>query len=93
MSAPPQRRRRKLVRKRRLLAERRAALVRKHRQLARENRDLHRVELWLSGKALSGLIAMLVRTNKLSDQAAADRAKLDAAIARELEQQGARWAT
>jgi hypothetical protein len=36
---------------------------------------------------------MLVRTNKLSDQAAADRAKLDAAIAALLEQQGASWVT
>ena len=63
----------------------------KRRQREREKRDLHRVELWLSGRALGGLIAMLTRTNKLTDQAAADRIKLDAAIAELLEAQGMSW--
>jgi hypothetical protein len=79
MLAPPARR----ARDRRL----------KRRQRARERQDLHRVELWLSGRALGGLIAMLIRTGKLTDQAAADRIKLDAALAALLEQQGLTWTT
>jgi hypothetical protein len=92
MSAPPQRRRRILVRKRCPLAERRRVdLVRKRRQLDRERAGLRRVQIWLSNRALEGLVTQLVRTEKLTDQSAADHRKLETALAALLEQQGLSW--
>jgi hypothetical protein len=94
MSAPPERRRRKLVRKPRPLAERRRVdLARKHLQLSRERAGLCRVQIWLSNRALEGLVAMFIRGGKLTDATATDHRQLEAAIAQELEQQGARWTT
>jgi hypothetical protein len=88
MLAPPANRQRK-----KSIAVRRAAnRKRKHRQLAREKQDLHRIELWLSGSAIAGLITQLVLTKQLTDQQSLDRRKVDTAISCLLEQQGRKWA-
>jgi hypothetical protein len=53
-------------------AKRRADRTRKRRQLRREKLGLHRCQLWLTDRALEGLIAQLVATGKLTDKAAND---------------------
>jgi hypothetical protein len=94
MSAPPERRRRKLVRKPRPLAERRRVdLARKRLQLSRERAGLCRVQIWLSNPALEGIVTMLIRINKLTDLTATDHRKLELALAALLEAQGLSWTT
>jgi hypothetical protein len=88
MLAPPERRR-----KRKPTALRRAAdRKRKRKQLAREKQDLHRIEAWISGHALVGLINQMIATKQISDRQSLDRRNVDAAIACLLEAQGKRWA-
>jgi hypothetical protein len=77
MLAPPQRR----------AADRK----RKRRQLVREKQDLHRVELWLTGHALAGLIRQLIITQALTDKAANNHRSVENAIGKQLEQQGLTW--
>jgi hypothetical protein len=79
MLAPPARR----ARNRRL----------KRKQREREKLGLHRVELWLSRRALEGLVSQLVHDGQLTDAQALDHKKLECAIAQGLEQQGRTWPT
>ena len=93
MSAPPQRRRSNPIRKqRRPLAERRRVdLARKHRQLDRERAGLRRYQLWLSDRAVEGLITQLIITGELTDEQAYDHHKLEAALTTAFERQGLVW--
>jgi hypothetical protein len=92
MSAPPQHRRRNLVRKRRPLAERRRVdLVRKHRQLDREKAGLLRCTLWVSNRALEGIIRQFVLTGQLTDMEAQDHSSIERALTALIETQGAHW--
>ena len=92
MLAPPQRRRRNPIRKHRPLAERRRVdLARKHRQLDRERAGLRRYQLWLSDRAVEGLIKQLIITGELSDEQAYDHRKLEAALTTAFERQGLVW--
>jgi hypothetical protein len=72
-------------------AKRRADRTRKRRQLRREKLGLHRCQLWLTDRALEGLITQLVATGKLTDKAANDHRNIETAIAALLEAQGRRW--
>jgi len=84
MLAPPERHRKKL--------ERRAADRRYQRDCrARRKAGLRRCQLWLSGRALEGIVTMLVATGKLSEAESANDVKLDAALAALLEAQGMSW--
>jgi len=89
MLAPPDKRRRK----RKPVAERRADDRRRKRlQLKRENQDLHRVELWLSGRAIAGVTRQLIYEGRLTDEQALDHRNFEIALAALVEKQGAHWA-
>jgi hypothetical protein len=77
MLAPPERRAR--------------ARERKTRQLERRRKGLRRCQLWLTERALEGLIRQLTITGRLTNKQAADHAKLETALAAQLEQQGLSW--
>jgi hypothetical protein len=65
----------------------------KRRQRAREKQDLHRTVLWLSGRAVAGLIQQLVHNGQLSDEQAHDYRNVERALAQALEAQGRNWPT
>src|SRR6516162_9264911 len=72
---------RRRKRKPKPITVRRAAdLTRKRRQLERERLGLHRCELWISARAIEGLIAQLVATGKLTDKAADNYRNVETAI-------------
>jgi hypothetical protein len=54
---------------------------RKTRQLDRRRRGLRRCELWISDRAIEGLIRQLTITGKLTDRQASHHGKLEGAIA------------
>lgn len=87
MLAPPQRRR-----KHKPIAVLRAdARRRKTRQLEREKRGLHRCVLWVSGRAIEGLIRQFMFEGRLTDKAALDHHNFETALAALIEKQGAHW--
>jgi hypothetical protein len=65
--------------------------LRKAKQRKRRNAGLCRCQLWLTERALEGLTRQLTITGRLTNKQAADHAKLEAAIAALLEQQGLSW--
>jgi len=88
MLAPPERRR-----KRKPVAERRADdRRRKRRQLKREKLGLYRCELWLTTRAVEGLIQQLISTRQLTDEQALSHRNVEKALTALIEAQGERWA-
>ena len=72
--------------------ERRAAnRRRKRKQLQRQKAGLRRCQLWLSDRAVEGLVAQLIATGRLTDEQAHDHRKLEDGIAQLLEAQGLSW--
>jgi hypothetical protein len=88
MLAPPNRRRKR----QKPVADRRAAdRKRKAKERARAKNGMHRVELWITGRAYEGMIAQFVATGKLSDEAAFYHRNFEHAFERLIEVQGGHW--
>jgi hypothetical protein len=64
----------------------------KRRQRAREKAGLRRCELWVSDRALEGIIRQFVVTNQLTDTQAHDHHNVEKALAAHIERQGGEWA-
>jgi len=59
---------------------------------ARRKKDLHRVALYISGRAYEGLIRQLILMGQLTDNEANDHRRFEAALAALNEAQGRKWA-
>jgi hypothetical protein len=77
MLAPPQRR----------AANRR----RKANERQRRRKGLRRCELWLTDRAVEGLLMQLITDHKISERTACDFRHFETALARALIDQGERW--
>jgi hypothetical protein len=72
--------------------ERRAAnRRRKRKQLEREKAGLRRCTLWVSNRALEGIVRQFTSTGVLGDAEAQDHSSIERALTALLEKQGLSW--